>query len=300
MKLHYIFLSFLIISSLLFSCKKEGVKSPEFDVKTDKGTYKVGEQVVFNFSGNPNFISFYSGEVGNNYANRARTRENGKAIMQFTSTQAGGSQVGNLKIMISNDFSGVYDAPSIAKATWTDITNRAILSPGGTAGNNTPSGNVDLSDYAALNKPVYIGFYDFAPQNTLQPRGWTIGGLTINNTLTDKTIFAVVPNFLAAGFVAVDLQNPTYKWTITSTQMQVPSIIPGQATNEDWSISTAIDLNTVNPDYSIPIKGIDTRVANYSYVFKAAGTYTVTFLASNINVDDEKDIVKTLVLTINP
>lgn len=43
---------------------------PEFEVTTEQTTYQKGKPVVFNLLGDPQSLSFYSGEVGYNYALR--------------------------------------------------------------------------------------------------------------------------------------------------------------------------------------------------------------------------------------
>ena len=52
----------------LASCEKiEKVEAPVFSVTTEKDTYAAGESVKFFFHGNPDIISCYTGELGNNY-----------------------------------------------------------------------------------------------------------------------------------------------------------------------------------------------------------------------------------------
>lgn len=58
----------------LFACNKKEVQPPNFNVSIDQGktTFKVDEQINFNFAGNPNYITFYSGEDGRMYEFRDR------------------------------------------------------------------------------------------------------------------------------------------------------------------------------------------------------------------------------------
>ena len=55
---------------LMVSCNKQLVKldTPDFDVKTDALTYKAGQPINFNLTGNAHVISFYSGETLKDYA----------------------------------------------------------------------------------------------------------------------------------------------------------------------------------------------------------------------------------------
>lgn len=75
----------------------------------------------------------------------------------------------------------------------------------------------------------------------------------------------------------------------------------GQATwadNDDWLIANAIKLNSCSPDTGENIKDINRRVNSYSYTFNQAGTYTVTFLAGNSNVEGPKVITKELTIEV--
>jgi hypothetical protein len=73
LKMKKIFL-FPVLFLLLLACNKKEVLAPDFNVTIAQGktTFKVGEQIDFTFSGNPNYITFYSGEAGRIYEFRDR------------------------------------------------------------------------------------------------------------------------------------------------------------------------------------------------------------------------------------
>jgi hypothetical protein len=54
----------LIVVFIFISCAKEKVATPSLEVATASLTYKAGDTVTFNFTGNPDNITFYSGEPG--------------------------------------------------------------------------------------------------------------------------------------------------------------------------------------------------------------------------------------------
>ena len=63
----------LIGLAIIFSaCEDKDMQatSPTFDVNVDKLEYAPGEEVKFNISGNAQYVSFYSGEMYNDYACR--------------------------------------------------------------------------------------------------------------------------------------------------------------------------------------------------------------------------------------
>ena len=73
-KLTYIALLLTVIT--LNACNKKEVAAPNFSVSLDPAnTYKAGENVTFIFSGNPNNLTFWSGETGKQYEFRDRVIE---------------------------------------------------------------------------------------------------------------------------------------------------------------------------------------------------------------------------------
>ncbi len=276
------------------SCNKElTIKPLDFSVTADKSTYNVGDTVHFSFTGNPDIISLYSGEDGNNYEFRERTIVDGKPQLQFTSFAQYGVQVNTLQLMVSTDFTGTYDAASIAKATWTDVTARATLSTGA---DNTPSGIVDLSDILAQKKPVFISFKFIGTAGSIQ-KTWTIKNLTLNLLKTNNQVLPIT-DIASAGWKQVSIQNAAVVWAITAPQLRIQG---GNATvdaNEDWVISKLLYLNQVAPDVSLPIKNITQKVDSFDYVFSAPGNYKVVFLAANATADKQESTTKEIDLTI--
>lgn len=167
------------------------ITEPTFAVNTDYTTFFVNEPVTFRFSGNADIISFYSGEIGNDYSHKDEARiYEGFASISFASAFAAGKQAEEqaeedhekkvLTLYWSTDFTGDYTRSGIESATWHDITDYFIF-PVKTVGNAkdaalaTPSGKVLLSDFLSaedMTKPVYFAFrykvdaYDQANDNT--------------------------------------------------------------------------------------------------------------------------------------
>ena len=295
------------------SCTKEEAVVPVFEVSTAKTTYKANEIITFNFSGNPDVISFFSGENGKKYAQLGRESAAGTPKLAFTSLRAQGSQPGSLQLMVSTDFPGIGADSSatvarIAAASWTDITSRAILS----AGASVASGSVDLTDIAAGGKPVFLAFKYTGTAGTVQNK-WTISGLTVTNTLADGTVYTIgnlctaaianygVSTIFSPGWVAYRVSGGA-NWAPGSSL-----IITGAATaagstgnSEAWAFSGPINLNKVSGDVGTAIKEASTRVSSYNYAFSTPGEYTVTFRAANTNVYGSHDVIKEMTLTITP
>ncbi len=61
-------ISFFTICLIAVSCtKRDKIEAPDFDVTTSSTTYKVGDTITFNISGDPQNIVFWSGMPGNVY-----------------------------------------------------------------------------------------------------------------------------------------------------------------------------------------------------------------------------------------
>lgn len=297
----YLYL-FLVCTLSLGACTKLPIRSPQFGVTTAKLTYKVGDTVKFVFNGNPDNITFYSGEGGLNYANANRSSATGIPQLQFTTYLQNPGEANTLRLMASTDFTGTLDATNVTAATWTDITSRAVLSTGA---DNTASGIVDLSDFLASGKPLYLAFRYLGVVNaTLKQPAWTVRTFTVNNVLPDKT--AAITTIDIVGWKAVDLKNTTVFWNINLTglgQLYINGTATGStnADNEDWAISKPINLRLVTPDVGVPLKNVSaSTLTGYNYKYLKAGTYTATFLVSNVNQNEVKSETRQIQLTITP
>src|SRR5690606_8241489 len=131
MELKKIFAYLMTVGSLLASSCDDplDVTLPQdFEVTTEKTTYRVGEEIEFKFDGNPNIITFYSGEVGNDYQFReGRVTPPGEVTLSFENRVIYGVQPDQFSILVSTDFSGQRNIDAIKAANWTNITDRFEL-----------------------------------------------------------------------------------------------------------------------------------------------------------------------------
>lgn len=328
MKIPYII---AICALALAACnKKQEVPSPDFNVTGVKemGSAATGDTVSFQFSGNPNVITFYSGEIGRRYQYVGRTQAAGTAQLQFSSQLNSGAQANSLSLLASTDFKGVAlktlagvlvrdtatTNSNIAAATWIDITSRAII-PTVAGAAAVPSGVIDLSDFAKQGIPVYIAFKYNAVAGSIQNK-WTISGLAVTNTLSDGTNYTIaslnspakpITNYgnVTSGPGWATSYDPAknangYNWVYTDGTSLV---ITGAATAatapaEAWAITGPVDLSKVTPDAGVPIKSIIAKLGTYNYSYSQAGTYNAVFVATNTTADDAKTIVKQIPVTV--
>ncbi len=283
------------------ACKKIEVDTPDFTVSSNKTTVKAGDSVYFSLKGKVQNVVFYSGEPGKIYEYKDRTSGLGKPQLVFTSYLQNAGELNTLRLLASTDFNGIYDATNAAAATWTDITSRAILSTGT---DNTASGTVNLSDFInPENKRLYLAYrYQGYFHATLKQPTWTIRTFNVDNVLADKS--SLISSIDNMGWVAVNYKNTTVGWTIASTgQISINGTASGATNtdNEDLIISKALDLKKVVPDQGTPIQYISsTALTNYSYTFAAPGVYRVYFRAFNNSIDEQKEVVRDLTITVTP
>ncbi|RKR80386.1 uncharacterized protein DUF5017 [Mucilaginibacter gracilis] len=325
---------------LLFclACNKNMIVKPVgFDVNCTKlngtatTTFSAKDTLQFNFSGNPDVITFYSGEQGKRYEFASRTSAFGASQLQFSTLRANGTQSNSLAVFVSSDFQGVVtrivngalvrDTAStnanIAAATWNDITSRASLSTGGTTA--LSSGVIDLSDFASQLKPVYIAFKYSADAGSIQNK-WTITNLTLNNALADAGVYTnaslngpttAITNYGNTTFgpgwaVSYDLAKNSnkYAWVYTD---KTSLVITGATTAalatapaEAWAIMGPVDLNRVTPDVGVAIKAIASTQPNYQYIYPVAGNYHAVFVAGNYNATGSSTNKRDITVTIKP
>lgn len=290
----------LIIAAVIIcsvACNKKEVDATGFTVTTDKEIYTAADTVRFAFTGNPYYLTFYSGEPYHKYEYRDRLTATGVPLLSFTSTIATGSQTNTLKLLVSTDFSGVYDSTNVYNATWTDITSKAVLA--GAA--DTKSGNIDLSAFLNGDKPVYIAFKYTGTAGTAQ-RTWTIKTLAVDNVLADSTSHEVLGiGESTLGFKSVVMKVPSVAWTISTTQLQIKGFTTNTnsvANTEGWVVSKPINLRKVFPDTGTPLKNMTTSMSSLNYIYATPGTYTATFVAANINRYSEKSDVQEIPITV--
>ncbi len=296
MKIKFIYCSVLLYT--LVACNKLEVEPVVFDVTVDQTTYNANDTVTFNFEGNPDYVDFYSGEVGAKYKFSDRKPEVGEPIMNFTSLKTGNS-LAKMELFISNDFNGNYEKEFVESATWHNLTADAVFSTGALVS----SGDISLKDYNSTDKPVYLAFVSSKPEDVLnQLFTNSIRSLNITNILSDGSTYNVNPGTNLEGWENVNFILEDLRWYVNSSnQLSINSITANKAMeNEDWAISGAIDLNRVIPDKAVSIKNMAmTMPIKQDYVFSTPGTYTVSFVAHNQTATDRKEVVKEITITIN-
>ncbi len=299
---------------LLFSaCSKDIPLNPgleQFNVTTLSKTYKLSDTVKFQMEGNPDLISFFSGELYNDYAYKeGRTINLEEVNYSFRSANLPltppSSQNNKVAVMASTDFNGNYSSyDHIAAATWTDITDKFVY---GTTATYVASGEYKVSDLAEAGKPLYIAYkHNIKPIRVSGPvRSWYLYQMALRGTseFGDHQL-ADYPssNFR---FVEKTPSVPSLS-SITSTRItfdgySVKDDSDPDPGTETWAISRAFNLFDIKsgPDKPIIIKGNeDSRIKDYGYTFSKPGNYKIYFIGANVNVDNSAKKIIELNITI--
>lgn len=319
----------LAVLPFLASCEAglPEVAAPDFNVTTKSTTYKAGQVITFDMTGDAHIVSFYSGEPLKEYAyknGRVVDAGNAGAKVSFTTAVVNGTQgvlsatvPPHLSVMASTNFSGSYNMTGIQSATWTDITSRFRYSLSPTV--FAPSTVADLSDLIVAGKPIYIAFkYVTLPQAINgTARNWQIESfvMTSNKNIGTSEIPTIptITNLLGAGFRIVD-QNPISapaRSVLTATRISLLGNLydavndPGNdPLSENWAVSKPIVTNTIDlgPDKSVAIKDQvkATALISHTHTYSKPGTYKATFVAANLNREDRKEVVKEVTITVTP
>lgn len=315
----YIFLPTVAMACLLLACNKQlSNAESDFGVSVNATTVNLGDTNRFSFTGNPDVITFYSGEVGSRYEYRNRDTANGTPLLRFRTIRANGSQMGSLSLMVSDNFEGVLvsDTPAtvnrIAAATWKDITSRATLSSGGTTA--VASGNIDLSDFSATGKPVYIGFKYQGFAGAAQSK-WTVDSFAVRNVLNDGTSY-IIANMNASntaytnygvsgfspGFAAFRSLN-NYYWVVTNgTSLVITGATSAgtAAPAEAWAIIGPINLKEVTPDIGKPVKMVIDKIEDLEWIYRytTPGSYNAVFSGGRISLKESEYTARSFQITV--
>ncbi|MCD8183546.1 MAG: DUF5017 domain-containing protein [Bacteroides sp.] len=253
MKLNKLLIAAGIASLTLASCENELTKDAKLNINvaTNDGvsfdgqtiTVKKGTPVEFQFNGDPDYITFFSGEAGKKYQYRDRITvdesdiESSKLIFDLQA-QHGSLDAINFHLYISDaDFPGLYknkfEEDSVMVETpagWKDLIEADQL-PKPTY---TKSFEIDMKPY--LGKRVVIAACYKGVDNTLTQPKIYFQKMQIVNKMTDGTETA-----LGAGSFGLTALNMLYKHNLSdqkalSTTAKVTNLAYG-TTNASAPIS---------------------------------------------------------------
>ena len=309
-------LGLLSLALLVCGCRKqfETTDAVDFKVTTASQTFKVGEVVRFNFAGDPDFIIFYSGEKGNEYAFKDKDRiTDTEMTFSFTTSTASGTpgspNPARVPICYSTDFSGEYTEEGVRAATWIDITDQ-FIQPTDTGVTDLLSGDVNVTDYFPDDEtPLYFCFHyliDAYIEGTANYRtNWYYKGLQFKGIAEDISE------------VVYDMSTLNCQLVLASTYDDCPSSgLPDvnasriwfrsenrpAISRECWAVCGPVyKVKQINdgPDHGVGIKAMaEASLSRYECIYETPGEYTVTFVAANANVYGRNETVCSLKIYI--
>lgn len=323
MKNKIIILTIALTMIFMVGCENSLEKSIAFDVtpQVESGSVSgstinvpAGTQVTFNFTGDPDFITFFSGEPGHEYAKKDLLEipaSDITSVLKFDNMPQYGTIPNTLKLYVSTDFTGLTgknkqtDSTMIVSHQWKEISDLANFS---TASNKTNQSAIPLDEY--LGKKLTIAFKYDPNQNSATQPTWVITNLVVENTTKSNNAVSQI-KASTMGFTALDMISTTpYKnnggagvWDLrnigaANSVMRIQSSPSGQPINEDWLISNPIVINSRPADTGVGIKKMSVDLNSYKYIFSTPGTYTVTFLGRNSNYEHFSEMIKEFTVTV--
>lgn len=292
-----ILMMYLMLAILCVSCMKEDIASADMEVRTDASSYKVGDTVIFRFEGAPDNIVFYSGENGHNYELKDRVYADNDLQVDFKTLVQWGVIYDNLKLLVSNNFSGIYTKEEVDKAAWTDISDKAVFSTGQ---DNTPSGTVSLKSYLSSvdTGSIYLAFRYTDFQKPQQNR-WVIRSFNAVKVSPEgvQTNVATISN---AGWNAISFLNDSKVWTISATQLLMYGGVASDTDNDDWVITKGFKVKESIADKGVALKNISSNLREYKYVYKTPGVYKAVFETSSVWYSGHKEGYAEVTINIQP
>ncbi len=315
-------LTLLFFSLMIWSCENELTEKVSFGVSTsaddtkkssaDTITVEVGKPITFNFTGDPDFITFYSGESGHEYSKRNFLEipiDKINSKIKFKVEPQYGKIEGTLRVFLSTTFKGLKgndkqkDSVEIANHNWTEISASCNLP---TASKKKVNVEVPIDDYLGKNK-LTIAFQYKTESNTQSQPTWIISDLRVENTLKKTGVISSIPTtsmglkpFDMLSGKPYDSNKKSGVWNLSKIkkEVRIQSSKVGAPLNNDWLISNPILINSRKGDKGVAIKKMSVDLDFYKYTFKKAGVYTITFVARNANYETSSEIVKHILIKV--
>lgn len=338
----YKLMAMCIAGLLLVSCENklsEGAElqvgvatNDEVSLSGDVITVKKGTPIEFTLGGEPDFITFYSGETNNKYEYKDRVTVDEKEIESSKLTFSIWTQYGNaactekvLSMYISDSFEGLMknnfkaDSVLVESHSWKELVPQSELPqiPLGSAA-KALSYSIDMKPYLGKRTAIAI-CYKAILNTSSQPKVY-FEGMKIENKMSNGQ----ETSLYASGFGLTPLNMKYKHWTTPPNLANNPAYgsvtnntngywnLVGAATGAffvhssgagdplrySWLVSNLLVTNSCSPDKGVNIKNITQAVNSYSHTYNEAGTYTATFVASSANYEYDSSMTRQLTIKV--
>lgn len=302
-------------------CEQGNIYEPlDFSVRlSSENTYVAGEPVVFDFKGNADYITMWSGDTGHEYKYRDRSEVAMEDILSCTlklsvAQAYGEADVDNryCDILATDKFPGLSGTDAQADrilvngigpdhADWEELQYENQNNRKSIASVPKVEYTYDITKYAG-NFSFLLHFHHEATQRmrtfafsnikvAVQFKGYNpveYGysdlGFVPFSTTEEHADDPYIHN--AGGNGIVKFQGQT--GSNSAGQIVIQGFNVGaQKPIDQWVVMNPITLNSISPDTCINIKGVSDDISSYAYVYDKPGTYTATFIAGTGNYRGE-------------
>lgn len=313
-----------IVLTLIYSCsKKMTVDPPSFDVDVTTAVVKAGDDVVFNFSGYADYITFYSGEVGNDYDYIAKDRKFPTLSMDLSFESmvrpngggtAGYCQNNQFHFYVASDYDLTGNTKqdsinAIRNATWQEITDEFVICPL-ECKSTTPyyaSGVKNVMNLFEPGKKYHFAFQYINKPNAANGTAniWRFTSFRLlstveyigTTTVLDQSTAGWSPTYIGDNFPAGSYSN-------AASVITLRGLVNSTAEQELWCISRGIEMGdstNLGKEFGLTVKSFaGTVTKDYVHKYTNPGEYTAVFVAANSNVDSRKEVIHKVKVTVEP
>ncbi len=284
-----------LITFALSSCTDEAPQAT-MSVSLATPTVKAGEPAGFIIDSDADNIVFYSDEPGHEYNLRDRRFADNDLMVEFVSyTDQSTGIHPNFQLLVSSDFSGIYEPDAVAAATWTDVTDLFTLPE--KTGQNTPSGTANLKEYAGDDNEslIYFAFRYYDLDGVAVKNRWVVRSMSISKVSPEGAATSLA-DIKTAGWQNV-IMSGTAKWTLPGSQLLAAGNT--STNNKDmWAVSVGFNIHTSEPSTGIVLKNIATQLNRYTYTYDKPGSYEAVFAGSSVWYNSEHTAITSVTVTV--
>ncbi|WP_303012052.1 DUF5017 domain-containing protein [uncultured Bacteroides sp.] len=285
-------------------------------------TVKKGTPVTFNLTGDPDFLTFFSGEEGCKYQYRERQLIDPSQIKSSKLDislyyEYGSASMVESRIYMSDDFPGLQKNDFVADSLLVEqyendgawqalVPNDELGYKFPTKTSTTQTYTFDMTQYIGKEITVAIRYKSIA-NTAVQPRLYFTQMHFTNELHSGTSLTFGASSF---GFTPVNMKNRCNLsdqtemtsdreygtasgsisgiWnleTINTESFYLHSSPEGNPLKYSWLVSNPFKINSCEPDQGTKIKDITQSLDSYTYTYEKVGIYNATFLARNANID---------------